>query len=81
MNDKSHWESVYGTRSATEVSWFQKHPDQSLAFDPQYPAWRAVPHSTAAAEARRLSTTSRTFDVAVLDILSGGLDVGSGDWA
>lgn len=30
MKSKEHWEKVYGTRSATEVSWFQEHADLSL---------------------------------------------------
>jgi 2-polyprenyl-3-methyl-5-hydroxy-6-metoxy-1,4-benzoquinol methylase len=28
--EKEHWEKVYGTKSATEVSWFQEHADLSL---------------------------------------------------
>jgi hypothetical protein len=31
MNDKSHWERVYTTHSAHEVSWFQPHAELSLA--------------------------------------------------
>jgi len=27
---KSHWEQVYGTKQATEVSWFQPVPEKSL---------------------------------------------------
>jgi 2-polyprenyl-3-methyl-5-hydroxy-6-metoxy-1,4-benzoquinol methylase len=33
MNDperQAHWENVYDTRAATEVSWFQASPDMSL---------------------------------------------------
>lgn len=30
MESKEHWEKVYGTKSATEVSWFQAHADLSL---------------------------------------------------
>lgn len=30
MESKEHWEKVYGTKSATEVSWFQEHADLSL---------------------------------------------------
>lgn len=29
-SEKEHWEKVYGTKSATEVSWFQEHADVSL---------------------------------------------------
>ena len=30
MESKEHWEKVYSTKSATEVSWFQEHADLSL---------------------------------------------------
>jgi 2-polyprenyl-3-methyl-5-hydroxy-6-metoxy-1,4-benzoquinol methylase len=30
MNSKSHWESVYGTRGTTSLSWYQPHPRRSL---------------------------------------------------
>lgn len=30
MQTKAHWERVYATRDATEVSWFQPHAEQSL---------------------------------------------------
>jgi 2-polyprenyl-3-methyl-5-hydroxy-6-metoxy-1,4-benzoquinol methylase len=30
MESKEHWEKVYGTKSANEVSWFQEHADLSL---------------------------------------------------
>ena len=31
MDDKAHWERVYTSKSAREVSWYQPHADQSLA--------------------------------------------------
>ena len=43
MNDKSHWEAVYGTRPADAFSWFQPTADRSLALirrvadDPEAP--------------------------------------------
>jgi 2-polyprenyl-3-methyl-5-hydroxy-6-metoxy-1,4-benzoquinol methylase len=30
MKPKAHWEQVYSSKSATEVSWFQTHADLSL---------------------------------------------------
>jgi 2-polyprenyl-3-methyl-5-hydroxy-6-metoxy-1,4-benzoquinol methylase len=30
MQTKAHWEKVYATRAATEVSWFQPHAERSL---------------------------------------------------
>lgn len=32
MTTKDHWERVYATRSAEEVSWYQEHPGRSLHF-------------------------------------------------
>jgi ubiquinone/menaquinone biosynthesis C-methylase UbiE len=31
MGQKQHWEHVYTSKAADNVSWFQKHADQSLA--------------------------------------------------
>jgi hypothetical protein len=30
MDRKRHWERVYETKAATEVSWFQSHPTTSM---------------------------------------------------
>lgn len=32
MQSKSHWENIYGTKDATQVSWFQQHPELSVQF-------------------------------------------------
>lgn len=32
MPSKSHWETIYETKDATQVSWFQQHPELSLQF-------------------------------------------------
>jgi len=32
MQSKSHWENIYHTKDATQVSWFQEHPALSLDF-------------------------------------------------
>jgi ubiquinone/menaquinone biosynthesis C-methylase UbiE len=29
---KSHWENIYETKDATQVSWFQQHPELSFQF-------------------------------------------------
>jgi SAM-dependent methyltransferase len=78
MNSRSHWERVYSTRSAREVSWFQPYADQSLALI------RSVPHSGP----RRIIDVGGgastlvddlldlgNFDVTVLDISPAALDV------
>lgn len=31
MNMKTHWENIYQTKSPTQVSWFQAHPQVSLS--------------------------------------------------
>lgn len=31
MDEGLHWDRVYGTRSAEELSWFQPHAARSLA--------------------------------------------------
>jgi 2-polyprenyl-3-methyl-5-hydroxy-6-metoxy-1,4-benzoquinol methylase len=31
MDTQSHWERIYGTKAATEVSWFRPHLETSLA--------------------------------------------------
>lgn len=31
MSDKRHWDTVYASKAVDEVSWFQPHPEQSLA--------------------------------------------------
>lgn len=30
MESKEHWEKIYGTKAASEVSWFQEHADLSV---------------------------------------------------
>lgn len=30
MNKKEHWETIYGTKQPTDVSWFRPHLDKSL---------------------------------------------------
>ena len=32
MSKKEHWENVFATKQETEVSWYQKQPETSLAF-------------------------------------------------
>ncbi len=31
MDSKTHWETVYQTKAANEVSWYRAHLDKSLA--------------------------------------------------
>ncbi len=32
MSNKTHWENIYRTKNATQVSWFQEHADLSMRF-------------------------------------------------
>jgi 2-polyprenyl-3-methyl-5-hydroxy-6-metoxy-1,4-benzoquinol methylase len=32
MDNKAHWENVFSTKAAKEVSWFQEYPSTSMAF-------------------------------------------------
>ena len=32
MADKTHWENIYRTKSATQVSWYQEHAELSIRF-------------------------------------------------
>jgi len=32
MQSKAHWENIYQTKDATQVSWFQQHPELSFQF-------------------------------------------------
>ena len=44
MQSKNHWEKVYGTKSPTDVSWFQEHAMISLKFiqDTRIPRTAAI---------------------------------------
>ena len=44
MQTKDHWEKVYTTKSADEVSWFQAHAERSLKLirDAQVPSSAAI---------------------------------------
>jgi len=44
MQSKNHWEKVYGTKSPTDVSWFQEHAMISLKFiqDARIPRTAAI---------------------------------------
>lgn len=32
MADKTHWENIYRTRNARQLSWYQEHPELSIRF-------------------------------------------------
>jgi hypothetical protein len=54
MDRKSHWENVYRTKRADEVSWFQNQPTLSLDFIRRIAVDKATPLvGTALVEARQ----------------------------
>ncbi|MEJ8850216.1 class I SAM-dependent methyltransferase [Variovorax rhizosphaerae] len=78
MNDQSHWDRVYTTRSSQEVSWFQPHAQQSLDLirrvsgdRPSHVIDVGGGASTLVDDLLQLDR----FDVSVLDISSAALDV------
>lgn len=78
MNDQSHWDRVYSTRSAQEVSWFQPHADQSLDIIRRIAQGRPCRLIDVGAGASTLVDDLldlQTFDVSVLDISAAALQV------
>ncbi len=78
MNERSHWDRVYSTRSAQEVSWFQPHAQQSLSLIERIAdkkASRVIDVGGGASTLVDDLLQLRQFDVSVLDIASAGLEV------
>lgn len=78
MNDQSHWDRVYSTRSAQEVSWFQPHADQSLNIIRRIAQGRPCRLIDVGGGASTLVDDLldlQTFDVSVLDISAAALQV------
>lgn len=78
MDGKSHWDRVYSTRSAQEVSWFQPHADRSLALVRRISQGRPCRVIDVGGGASTLVDDLlelRTFDVSVLDISATALEV------
>lgn len=71
MQSKEHWEKVYGTKSATEVSWFQEHADLSLKLiqDAETPATASIIDVGGGASVLVDDLLSRGYeDLTVLDL-------------
>jgi SAM-dependent methyltransferase len=78
MQDKSHWERVYSTKSSSALSWFQPRADQSLGIVQRIAAGEQTRiidvgggSSTLADDLLKLDG----FDVTVLDISKRALEV------
>jgi ubiquinone/menaquinone biosynthesis C-methylase UbiE len=78
MNSKLHWERVYSTRAAQEVSWFQPHAEQSLALIRRISLGRPSSVIDVGGGASTLVDDLLdlgTFEVSVLDISAAALDL------
>ncbi|MEJ8855883.1 class I SAM-dependent methyltransferase [Variovorax robiniae] len=78
MNDQSHWDRVYTTRSPQEVSWFQPHAQQSLDLIRRISGDRPSHVIDVGGGASTLVDDLlqlEQFDLSVLDISSAALDV------
>lgn len=78
MQDKSHWERVYNTKSSSALSWFQPRADQSLGLIQRIAAGEQTRiidvgggSSTLADDLLKLDG----FDVTVLNISKRALEV------
>jgi ubiquinone/menaquinone biosynthesis C-methylase UbiE len=78
MDGKAHWEHVYTTKSAQEVSWFQPHADQSLDLIRGVACGtpcRVIDVGGGASTLVDDLLSLRGFDVSVLDISEAALQV------
>lgn len=78
MNNRSHWEHVYTTRSAEEVSWYQPHAEQSLSLIERVSAGRPGHVIDVGGGASTLVDDlllRKRFDVTVLDLSGTALEV------
>lgn len=74
---KSHWESVYTGKAATEVSWYQEVPDRSLALVESTGISRAAPIIDVGGGASTLVDhllDSGYSDVTVLDLAAAAFE-------
>jgi SAM-dependent methyltransferase len=78
MDPKAHWEKVYSSRSAQQVSWFQPHAERSLALIERIAQGRRCSVIDVGGGASTLVDdllARRHFDVSVLDLSAAALDV------
>lgn len=78
MNPKSHWESVYRSKSVDSVSWYQAHADRSLALIRGIAAGQARSVIDVGAGASTLVDdliAEGQFDVSLLDLSESAFSV------
>jgi len=69
-----HWEGVYASKAADEVSWFQRDPDVSLRLVERAPGSLVDVGAGASVLADRLLVAGRT-DLTLLDLSESALEV------
>jgi ubiquinone/menaquinone biosynthesis C-methylase UbiE len=78
MNSSAHWDAVYTTRSAQEVSWYQPHAEQSLALVERIAGGRPTSLIDVGGGASTLVDdllARGLFEVTVLDLSTAALEV------
>lgn len=78
MDPKAHWEHVYTSRPAQQVSWFQPHAERSLALIERIAMGRRCSVIDVGGGASTLVDdllARHRFDVSVLDLSQAALDV------
>jgi len=78
MNSKDHWEHIYGTKDAAQVSWFKPHLDQSVELITGLALNKDAPIIDIGGGASTLVDdllNSGFTDITVLDISEGALRV------
>jgi ubiquinone/menaquinone biosynthesis C-methylase UbiE len=78
MQSKSHWENIYETKDATQVSWFQRHPELSFQFIERTGIEKAAHIIDVGGGASTLADdllSNGYENVTVLDISAAALDV------
>lgn len=78
MDSRTHWDRVYTTRSAQEVSWYQPHAEQSLSLIERIAAGRPSRLIDVGGGASTLVDdllARGRFDVSVLDLSDAALKV------
>lgn len=77
-NMRSHWDQIYTTRSAQEVSWYQPHAEQSLALIRRIAAGkpsRVIDVGGGASTLVDDLLAQGNIEVSVLDLSAAALDV------
>jgi len=80
-NMRSHWDQVYTTRSAQEVSWYQPHAEQSLALIRRIAAGKPSRVIDVGGGASTLADDLLelgNIEVSVLDLSAAALEVAEG---